>query len=133
MPALSRSGRSIRPNESLSRRRCTGTTHEHGAARRAQTQELPSIHLLLLVTESRLHSAVIAESPGRVNADVFISFLKRLMQGVRKSAFLIVDGHPTHKAVKVGRFVETGGEKLKRFFLPPYPAEWNPEEHVETI
>lgn len=80
-----------------------------------------------------MHSAVIAESPGRVNADVFIPFLKRLMQGVRKPALVIVDGHPTYKAVKARRFVETGGEKLKRFFLRPYPSELNPDEHVETI
>ncbi len=67
---------------------------------------------------------------GRVNADVFIRFLKRLMQGMRKPIFPIVDGHPTHKAVKVRRFLETVGEKLKLFFLPPCSSELNPDEHV---
>jgi transposase len=67
---------------------------------------------------------------GRVNAEVFITFLKRLMQGMRKPIFLIVDGHPTHKAVKVRRFLETVDKKLRLFFLPPYSPERNPDELV---
>ena len=67
---------------------------------------------------------------GRVNADVFITFLKRLLQGARKPIFLIVDGHPTHKAAKVRRFLETVAPKLQLFFLPPYSPELNPDEHV---
>src|SRR5215475_14002684 len=34
----------------------------------------------------------------RIEASVFVEFLKRLMHGWKKSIFLIVDGHPTHKA-----------------------------------
>jgi transposase len=67
---------------------------------------------------------------GRVNAEVFITFLKRLMQGMHKPIFLIVDGHPTHKALKVRRFLETVGGKLALFFLPPYSPELNPDELV---
>lgn len=67
---------------------------------------------------------------GRVNAEVFITFLKRLLQGMRKPIFLIVDEHSTHKAVKVRRFLETVAPKLKLFFLPPYSPELNPDEHV---
>ena len=67
---------------------------------------------------------------GRVNAEVFISFLKRLIHGVDRSVFLIVDGHPSHKAAKVQRFVESTGNKLKLFYLPPYSPELNPDEHV---
>lgn len=67
---------------------------------------------------------------GRVNAEVFIGFLKRLIHGVRHPIFLIVDGHPTHKAVKVRRFLETVAGTLQLFFLPPYSPELNPDEHV---
>ena len=35
----------------------------------------------------------------------FIEFLKRLMTGAQRPVFLIVDGHPTHRAVKVKKFV----------------------------
>lgn len=67
---------------------------------------------------------------GRVNADVFITFLQRLMQGMTRPIFLIVDGHPTHKAVKVRRFLETMEGRLELFYLPPYSPELNPDEHV---
>ena len=67
---------------------------------------------------------------GRVNAEVFIGFLKRMLRGMRRPVFLIVDGHPTHKAVKVRRFLETVAGKLQLFFLPPYSPELNPDEHV---
>ena len=35
---------------------------------------------------------------GSVDAKVFIEFLKRLMINANKPVFLIVDGHPIHKA-----------------------------------
>lgn len=47
-----------------------------------------------------------------------------------KKVFLIVDGHPTHKARKVSQFVETVSDRLELFFLPPYSPELNPDELV---
>jgi len=67
---------------------------------------------------------------GRINADVFITFLKRLIRGARRPIFLIVDGHSIHKAAKVRRFLETVSQRLQLFFLPPYSPELNPDEHV---
>lgn len=65
-----------------------------------------------------------------VGAQVFITFLKRLLQGARRPIFLIVDGHPAHRAKKVSAFIESLGEKLRLFFLPPYSPELNPDELV---
>jgi len=56
----------------------------------------------------------------RVNADVFIEFLKRLLHNAKRPVYLIVDGHPAHKAEKVQRFVESTEGKLKIFCLPPF-------------
>lgn len=67
---------------------------------------------------------------GRVNAEVFIEFLKRLLHGRRRPVFLIVDGHPSHKAAMVKRYVETVKERLRLFRLPPYSPELNPDEFV---
>lgn len=67
---------------------------------------------------------------GRVNAGVFIDFLKRMIQSTDRKVFLIVDGHPTHKAKKVGKFVQTVADRLALFFLPPYSPELNPDEYV---
>jgi transposase len=75
----------------------------------------------------QMHFAVVE---GKVNAEVFIEFLKRLIHNRRKPVFLIVDGHPTHKAVMVRKYVETVGNKLSLFFLPPYSPELNPDELV---
>lgn len=68
--------------------------------------------------------------PGRVNAKVFVSFLSRLLVGARHPIFLIVDGHPTHKAKATQRFVASTAGRLRLFFLPPYSPELNPDEHV---
>jgi len=65
-----------------------------------------------------------------VNADVFIEFLKRLIHGRKRPIFLIVDGHPTHRAKKVKAFVESLKGKLRLFTLPAYSPELNPDEQV---
>ena len=66
----------------------------------------------------------------RIEASVFVEFLKRLMHGWKKSIFLIVDGHPTHKARLVKTFLERMKGKLRLFYLPPYSPELNPDEYV---
>lgn len=67
---------------------------------------------------------------GRMTADRFIEFLNRLMKGAKRPIFVIVDGHPTHRAVKVKKFVAATNGKLRLFFLPPYSPELNPDESV---
>lgn len=67
---------------------------------------------------------------GRLNADKFIDFLKRLIYNADNPIYLIIDSHPTHKAVKVRRFVESTEGKLRLFYLPPYSPELNPDELV---
>ena len=67
---------------------------------------------------------------GRVGAGVFIEFLKRLIHNAERPIFLIVDGHPAHKAKMVTRFVASLDGKLRLFFLPPYSPELNPDERV---
>jgi transposase len=67
---------------------------------------------------------------GGVGAGVFIAFLKRLIHGQRRPIYLIVDGHPSHRAKKVKAYVESLQGKLRLFFLPPYSPELNPDELV---
>lgn len=67
---------------------------------------------------------------GRVGARVFIDFIKRLTHNVDRSIFLIVDGHPAHKAVAVRKFVDSLKGKFRLFFLPAYSPELNPDERV---
>jgi transposase len=67
---------------------------------------------------------------GRVGAARFIEFIKRLIHGVDRMVFLIVDGHPAHKAKMVSRFVDSIKDRFRLFFLPPYSPELNPDERV---
>jgi transposase len=67
---------------------------------------------------------------GRMNGDTFIEFLERLIHNAERPIFLIVDGHPSHRARKVLEFVESTEGWLRLFFLPPYSPELNPDELV---
>lgn len=67
---------------------------------------------------------------GGVTAVVFKEFLSRLVAGRDKPIFLILDGHPIHKASIVRKYVESLGGLLKLFFLPPYSPQLNPDEQV---
>lgn len=67
---------------------------------------------------------------GTVTATVFREFLKRMITGMERKVFLIVDGHPTHKAKLVRQFVEDNRDRIELFLLPPYSPELNPDELV---
>ena len=67
---------------------------------------------------------------GRMNAEKFIEFLKRLIHNTSRPVFLIVDRHPSHRAKKVLAFVRSTEGRLRLFFLPPYAPDLNPDEHV---
>lgn len=67
---------------------------------------------------------------GSVTATVFREFLKRLMIGADKPVFVIIDGHPIHKAKLVRAYVDSLNGQLKLFYLPPYSPQLNPDEQV---
>jgi transposase len=67
---------------------------------------------------------------GGVTATVFREFLSRLMIGATTPVFLVVDGHPIHKARLVKEFVQAQQGRLKLFYLPPYSPHLNPDEQV---
>lgn len=67
---------------------------------------------------------------GRVNAEVFRRFLQRLITGMQRKIFLVVDGHPAHKAKLVQQFARDNADRLELFFLPPYSPALNPDELV---
>jgi transposase len=67
---------------------------------------------------------------GRVNAGTFIAFCQRLLQGAARPVFLIVDGHPSHKARKVREWIKQQEGRIRLFPLPGYSPELNPDELV---
>jgi transposase len=67
----------------------------------------------------------------RFTARVFVNFLGRLLRvgrKTRKKVFLIVDGHPVHKARSVKRWLAEHEEQMRIFWLPSYSPELNPDE-----
>jgi len=56
---------------------------------------------------------------GRVGAPQFIEYIKRLLHNMTRMVFLIVDGHPAHKAIMVKRFAESVKNRFRLFLLPP--------------
>jgi len=67
---------------------------------------------------------------GRMGAALFVEFLKRLLQGAKTPVYLIIDGHPAHKAKMTQQYVESTKGRLKLFFLPGYSPELNADELV---
>ena len=54
--------------------------------------------------------------------------LKRLIRQVDRKVFLIVDGHPVHRARAVKEWLAGHANELALFYLPPYSPELNPDE-----
>jgi len=65
---------------------------------------------------------------GRFQAERFMSFCERLIKQSRRKVFLIVDGHPAHRAKLVKRWLEDNAERIELFFLPGYAPDLNPDE-----
>jgi transposase len=66
---------------------------------------------------------------GTANAALFLSFLRRLLRQLKgRKLFLIVDGHPSHRARLVKAFIAQNSERIALYYLPPYSPELNPDE-----
>ena len=67
---------------------------------------------------------------GKLNAESFVLFLGNFMKGRNGRVFLVVDGHPSHKANRVKRYLASLAGRLELHFLPPYAPDLNPDEFV---
>jgi transposase len=67
---------------------------------------------------------------GMLNAGRFVEFLKDFRRGGRGKVFLVVDGHPSHRAKVVAAYVAACRGELELHFLPPYAPDLNPDEFV---
>jgi transposase len=60
--------------------------------------------------------------------DVFIEFMRRLVRQHARNIFLIVDGHPVHRARKTRQWLAKHEKEIELFYLPAYSPELNPDE-----
>jgi len=68
---------------------------------------------------------------GAFNVSRFVEFLKALRKAQRgNKIYLVVDGHPSHKARLVSQYIQSTRGKLELHFLPPYAPDLNPDEFV---
>ena len=67
---------------------------------------------------------------GKLNAESFVLFLGNFMKGRTGRVLLVVDGHPSHKANGVKRYLASLEGRLELHFLPPYAPDLNPDEFV---
>jgi len=66
----------------------------------------------------------------RLNATAFMQFLQRFIKGRNGPIYLVLDGHPSHRAKLVQQYVASLKGKLELHFLPGYSPELNPDEFV---
>lgn len=70
------------------------------------------------------------EYTAKLNAALFVAFLKAFRKGRAHKVYLVLDGHPSHKAKVVKEYVEKTRGRLELHFLPPYAPDLNPDEFV---
>src|SRR5271157_3912993 len=67
---------------------------------------------------------------GKLNAEAFVAFLENFMNSQQEKIFLVVDGHPAHKANVVSDYVGLLEGRLELHPLPAYAPDLNPDEFV---
>jgi len=65
-----------------------------------------------------------------MNAQVLLTFLRRLIKDAPRKVFLILDNLPSHHAIIVREWLERHKEQIEVFYLPSYAPEYNPDEYL---
>ncbi len=100
--------------------------------RRGQTPVIPgtgqrfSCNMISAITNRGRLNFMVFKDTFRV--EVFMDFLKRMLRQIKRKIFLIVDGHPVHRSVKLKNWLEKNTNRIRVFFLPAYSPELNPDE-----
>lgn len=71
---------------------------------------------------------------GSLTGAVFIDFCKKLLADTEKATgrgvYLIVDGHPVHRAKKVQQWAASTQGRFQLYVLPAYSPQLNPDEWI---
>lgn len=66
----------------------------------------------------------------KLTAQVFITFLERLMLERKRKLMWIVDRHPVHRSKLVQQWLHKHRDQIEMHFLPPYSPQLNPAEYL---
>lgn len=67
---------------------------------------------------------------GNINGEIFIEFMKHLIDNRERPLILLVDHASFHQSKAVRDFVRQNRTRLRIFFLPKHVPEMNPDEQV---
>lgn len=117
-----------------------GVRSDHQAGRsygrRGETPVIPGTgqrfgcNMLSTITNRGKLRFVVFE--GKFRAKVLLEFLKRLVKSTRRKVYLVVDRHPVHRSRAVTRWLEKNRNRIRRFYLPGYSPELNPDENLNN-
>lgn len=85
-----------------------------------------SVNMISAITNRGTLNFMVFEESFRVK--IFLAFLARLIKQAKRKVFLVVDGHPVHRAKIVQVWREAHRAELEIFYLPGYSPELNPDE-----
>lgn len=66
----------------------------------------------------------------KLTAQVFITFMERLMQERERKLIWIVDRHPVHRSNSVQQWLGEHNDKIEMIYLPSYSPQLNPVEYL---
>jgi len=114
----------------------TGLRSDHQTGRsyglKGKTPVIPStgqrfsINMISAITNRGHLNFMTFEGSFRVKT--FKEFLRRLCKQTGRKVFLIVDGHPVHRAKLIQKWREKHRSEMEIFYLPGYSPELNPDE-----
>jgi len=67
-----------------------------------------------------------------MDADLFVTFLERLVESSEKKIFLILDNLRVHHSKIVKAWVEEHQKDIALFYLPAYSPDLNPDEYLNN-
>jgi transposase len=67
---------------------------------------------------------------GKMNGQMLIRFMKRLIKDSGRKVFLILDNLRVHHSIVVKEWLEKHSDQISVFYLPSYSPERNPDEYL---
>mgnify|MGYP002640439020 FL=1 len=113
---------------------CNDSYHGRSYAPRGQTPAIrihprcKRVNLISTVTNQGKVRFMVYEE--KMNSNVFIKFMTRLIKDSEKKIFLIIDNLKVHHSYVARDWLEEHKDEIEVFFLPSYSPELNPDEYL---
>lgn len=113
---------------------CNDSYHGRSYAPRGETPAIrlhpkcKRVNLISSITNQGKVRFMVYE--GKMDSDIMIKFLERLIKDSNRKIFLVLDNLKVHHAYIVGDWLEEHKRQIEVFFLPSYSPELNPDEYL---